>query len=348
MSDKLFIKCKLCNCDFNSYRSLGVHIKRTHHIETKEYYDNFYKLEKEGFCKTCGKTTRFLNLKHGYLDFCSTKCVNNCKEIRNKIEFTNLKRYGVKTSTQNQDVLNKRKENNLKKYGVENPMSLKEVKEKQRLTILKLYGVENISQSEIFKKKKEESFLKNYGTTTYLVTDECRKKLENKILEKYGVTNPSQADEIKFKKEQTILKNYGVTNPNYSKEIQSYRAKRYYYNNIMFDSSWELAYYIWLKDNNINFEYQPNISFEYIKDNKIHRYYPDFKVNNELQEIKGTHFFDKDGQLIDPYSKKLLSEKYKCMQDNNIKILKENDIKPILEYIFEKYGRKYLKQFKVK
>lgn len=181
-----------------------------------------------------------------------------------------------------------------------------------------------------------------------MVTDECRKKLENKILEKYGVTNPSQADEIKFKKEQTILKNYGVTNPNYSKIIQSYKTKHYYYNNIMFDSSWELAYYIWLKDNNIEFEYQPNISFEYIKDNKIHRYYPDFKVNNELQEIKGTHFFDKDGQLIDPYSKKLLSEKYKCMQDNNIKILKENDIKPILEYIFEKYGRKYLKQFKVK
>ena len=25
------------------------------------------------------------------------------------------------------------------------------------------------------------------------------------------------------------------------------------YNNINFDSSWEIAYYIWLKDNNINF-----------------------------------------------------------------------------------------------
>ena len=184
MSDELFIKCKLCNCEFNSYRSLGVHIKRTHHIETKEYYDKFYKTLNDGICKTCGKTTRFLNLKHGYLDFCSSKCVNNCKEIRNKIELTNLKRYGVKTYTQNQVVLNKRKENNLKKYGVENPISLNEVKEKQRLTMLKLYGVENISQSEIFKKKKEETFLKKYGTTTYLVTNECRKKLEDKTFKK--------------------------------------------------------------------------------------------------------------------------------------------------------------------
>lgn len=152
MSDKLFIKCNLCACEFNSYRSLGIHIKRTHHIETKEYYDKFYKTINDDICKTCGKSTRFLNLKHGYLDFCTIKCVNNCREIRNKIELTNLKRYGVKSTTQNQAVLNKRKENNLKKYGVENPSSLNEIKEKKRLTMLKLYGVENISQSEIFKK----------------------------------------------------------------------------------------------------------------------------------------------------------------------------------------------------
>jgi hypothetical protein len=29
----------------------------------------------------------------------------------------------------------------------------------------------------------------------------------------------------------------------------------YKYNNIIFDSSWELAYYIWLNDNNIKFIY---------------------------------------------------------------------------------------------
>lgn len=34
------------------------------------------------------------------------------------------------------------------------------------------------------------------------------------------------------------------------------------------------------------------------------------------------------------------------MLDNNIKILKEQDIKPILNYIDDKYGKNYLKQFK--
>ena len=92
-----------------------------------------------------------------------------------------------------------------------------------------------------------------------------------------------------------------------SLEAISKTHKKYIYNNIKFDSSWELAYYIWLKDHNINFEYH-TVILEYKVNDTTHFYYPDFKVNNELQEIKGTHFFDKDGQLIDPYSKKLLSE----------------------------------------
>lgn len=348
MSDKIFIECKICGCAFLSNNSLGKHIKRTHHIETKEYYDKFLKKPNEGFCKECNNPTRYWSLTRGYLSYCSNYCVTHSKEVYLKVEKTNLERYGVKATTQNKDVLNKRKENNLKKYGVEYTSQLESVKENNKKTCLEKYGVTNVSKINEIKEKKAETCFNHYGVTVYTQTDEYKKRYKEICLEKYGVENVSQADEIKYKKEQTILKNYGVTNPNYSKEIQSYKAKRYCYNNIMFDSSWELGYYIWLKDNNIEFEYHPDISFEYIKDNKIHRYYPDFKVNNELQEIKGTQFFDNNGQLIDPYSKKLLSEKYKCILDNNIKIIKENDIKPILEYVFEKYGRKYLKQFKVK
>lgn len=348
MSVKLFIECKICNCNFTSNRSLGIHIKRTHHIKTKEYYDKFLKKSDEGFCKTCNSPTRFLNLAHGYLNFCCIKCVNNCKDVRNKIETTNLTRYGVKTSTQNKGVLEKRRKNNIEKYGIEHPFSLKEIKEKQRLTMLKLYGVENPSQLEFVQKKKEKTYLEHYGTTTYLITDECRKKLETKMQNYYGVKNPSQADEIKQKKEQTLLKNYGVTNPNYSTEIQSYKNKRYYYNNTKFDSSWELAYYIWLTDNNIIFEYQPNISFDYYVNDKMHKYFPDFLINDKIYEIKGDQFFNENNELIDPYNNKVLIEKFECMMQNNVIILRETDLSPILKYINEKYGKNYVKQFKRK
>jgi len=49
----------------------------------------------------------------------------------------------------------------------------------------------------------------------------------------------------------------------------------------------------------------------------------------------------------DETKNKIYAAKYQCMLDNNVKILKEEDIKPILKYITEKYGKDYLKQFKM-
>ena len=120
----------------------------------------------------------------------------------------------------------------------------------------------------------------------------------------------------------------------------------YTFNNIKFDSSWELAYYIWLKDHNIDFEYQPNMPIEYKVNNLIKYYYPDFLINNQFYEIKGNQFFNENNQLINPFNNTLDIEKYQCMIDNNVKILREKDIIPILDYINEKYGKNYLKQFK--
>ena len=92
-------------------------------------------------------------------------------------------------------------------------------------------------------------------------------------------------------------------------DIRISSQQKYLYNNINFDSSWELAYYIWLTDNNIEFEYQPNISFEYMVNGKIHKYFPDFLINDEYIEIKGNQFFDKDNNLINPYTKRILVKK---------------------------------------
>lgn len=39
--------CKKCNLPFVNIRVLGVHIKRTHKMETKEYYDTYYEQTKE-------------------------------------------------------------------------------------------------------------------------------------------------------------------------------------------------------------------------------------------------------------------------------------------------------------
>ena len=109
-----------------------------------------------------------------------------------------------------------------------------------------------------------------------------------------------------------------------------------------------LAFYIWLIDNNIDFIYQPKCLWYLSDDGKKHRYLPDFLINNEYIEIKGNHLIDNNNNLINPRTQKILIEKTKCLKDNNVKIINENDIKKYLEYINDHYGIKYLDSFKVK
>lgn len=67
-------------------------------------------------------------------------------------------------------------------------------------------------------------------------------------------------------------------------------------------------------------------------------------------EIKGDDQFDKNtGKMIDKLDESkndVARAKYECMVFNNVKIMKYNEIKPYLKYIRQKYGKKYLNQFK--
>ena len=51
--------------------------------------------------------------------------------------------------------------------------------------------------------------------------------------------------------------------------------------------------------------------------------------------------------MINPYdSKKTLKEKEKCIKDNGVIILKENDMKMYFEYMSNVYGENWKKDYK--
>lgn len=105
---------------------------------------------------------------------------------------------------------------------------------------------------------------------------------------------------------------------------------------IIFDSSWELAYYIYLRDYGILFEYHPNIEFHYKNeedDEKFHIYHPDFKVNNKLVEIKGNYLAEGRDR-----------NKMEFLDRIGIDVLTKEDIKPFLEYVEKKYGKGFISQ----
>ena len=198
-------------------------------------------------------------------------------------------------------------------------MQVEEFKEKSVKTCQEKYGKDNVSQVKEIQDKKIETNQQRYGVDWF----NNNKKAFKTNIQKYGVKYPMQNHDIRCKSQQ-----------------------KYLYNMKYFDSSWELAYYIWLKDHNIDFKYQPSISFEYEHNNSKHVYHPDFLVETEIYEIKGPQFF-KDGKMINPYDPSLndlYEAKHQCMIKNNIKII--TDCTEYIDYVNQKYGNDYLKQFK--
>jgi hypothetical protein len=242
----------------------------------------------------------------------------------------------------------KRKKTNLEKYGCENAFQLEKVKElsrkrdwtdrnnKSRQTCLEKYGVDNVAKTDFVKDKINKTLIDRYGSVeeSYKQRQLLAKKTN---LEKRGHDSNFKDEDFHKKSIQTQIEKYG----------RAIYSRNYIYNDVCFDSSWELAYYIYLVDHNINFEYQPKVEITYIgEDNLKHNYYPDFKVDNKLQEIKGNQFFNENNEPFCKITNTWWKEKYDCMLSNNIEILREQDLSYVFDYIKQTYGNDYLSKFK--
>jgi hypothetical protein len=68
-------------------------------------------------CKTCKKNLSKKQLKDKH-KFCSVRCAQNNKEVRDKFTKTSLNVYGTKNPSQNQKVKIKSRKTCKEKYGV--------------------------------------------------------------------------------------------------------------------------------------------------------------------------------------------------------------------------------------
>lgn len=130
------LKCKICGQQFEKYCSVTTHTKRKHNIDSKTYYDTYFKADNEGFCKNCGIPVEYHDLQHGYREFCTRKCF-------------------WQYTTKQEATKEKRKQTCLEKYGTTQYMSTKDFKEKSAITNEKLYNSKNVFGSpEIIEKIK--------------------------------------------------------------------------------------------------------------------------------------------------------------------------------------------------
>ncbi len=324
------IKCKICNEEFNTPKQLSWHVKH-HSMTNQQYYDTYLKKPNEGICQVCGKPTTFISMNLGYHQHCSKACTNADKQLQEKRINTNLSKYGYKTSFSTKETQNKVKQTFINKYGVSNPYAAEKIKDKIKQNNISKYGVENSQQRKEVKQKTQETNLKRYGNVCAMQGKEVQSKIKKTILEKYGSENIFSSEYGKQKIKATNLERYGTENPQQNREIHVKTMKHYKYNDVNFDSSWELAVYIYCIDHNIYIDREP-VRFTYINNNgKESYYFPDFIIEDRIVEIKGDQFLDDNGTLKD-------KAKLKCIEEHNVELWYRQDVQKYISYCEEKFG----------
>lgn len=248
------MKCEICDREFESPRTLGIHISTTHKMSKQEYYDRFLRKDKnEGKCLECEKETDFITLVKGYRIFCSRKCLNssqyhikhctetytknyvdnkdNRKELNERTRNTCLERYnGIGFASQ--ELMKKYNETMLLKYGHTNPSCVTKFQEKTKLTNLSKYGSENVYASDLIIQKIKETNLERYSETSWTKSKEGREFLKN-------LTN---SEDFKNKQHETKKKNNSFKTSKIEKELEiklkevfpnletQYRSKEYPFN----------------------------------------------------------------------------------------------------------------------
>lgn len=139
----------------------------------------------------------------------------------------------------------------------------------------------------------------------------------------------------------------GVEYPVQCYDIIKRIRRKYFYDNIYFDSLPEIIFYMWAKSKNKKIITHGNIYFPYKYNGKIFKYYPDFYLEDDdiYIEIKGEHFFDSDGNMICPYNRNRdpeFQQKFKLMKTiSNLKIIKD---KELFDYIGLKVKSHFLRK----
>lgn len=229
----------------------------------------------------------------------------------------------------------------LERYGVLSPASIDGHGEKCANTKQARYGSATYNN----RSKAAETLISQYGSIEQYYQHVSQQSNETKI-KRYGTHTYNNREKART----TSIAKYGVPIPIQNKMIGDKAHYKYTYQGIKFDSSYDLSYYIWLTDHKYRFEYRPNIQFDYYYDGNLHKYNPDFRVDGELVELKGRHFFkDKDPskEMVNPYNHNmdgLYEAKHQCMIRNQVKIIV--DCSEYETYVANTYGKDYIASFR--
>ena len=187
---------------------------------------------------------------------------------------------------------------------------------KNPLVLASIKYANEASRSIESRSKRSESY-RNYWTEERRVEQSNRMK----IVAESGVYST---------KEHRIKMSKAVKGKTGGYRERGGRGKSGRYAGIWCQSSWELAFVIYMLDHGCDVERNKQ-GFQYALNGKIRNYFPDFIVDGKYYEISGW----------DNYIK--LTKVAQCSV--LIKLLYHDEMKPILQYVRSKHGKNFIRLY---
>lgn len=257
------------------------------------------------------------------------------KELLQKIHQQNieqsmLEKYGVKNAFQVNKFKEKASSTKLAKYGSSTYHNIEQTKS----TNIEKYGVDNPAKSVSVQQKIATTNNQRYGAACVFASEAIKEKIKATNRERYGHDYAMQNEQIQLKAAESMMVHYGVEHYTQTLDYHLKSHHKYVYTTESFDSFPELCLYMYCIANNIQIVRHP-CSLTYFDGSTKRRYFPDFKINDELVEIKGKQFLASDGSWCCPFDHDLdyiAEAKHQCAIANGVKILYKEDYQKYLDW----------------
>lgn len=161
------IACNLRFFKFDDGMSFLESLKKVDlNVEYRDLREKLYiilnDIKSRPVCKICGDDVGFKSLGGGFRIYCSNKCINKDKSIRDKIKNTCIEKYGIEIPQRLDKVKNKMRNTCIKRYNVDVTTKSPLIKDKTIKTNLRKFGVKYSGQSIEIKTKALESKRRNF------------------------------------------------------------------------------------------------------------------------------------------------------------------------------------------
>lgn len=217
------MNCQICNKEVKNNIGLSGHIRWSHDISIRDYYDKFLLGDKSNKC-SCGNDLVFNGIG-GYAKHCSPRCSTLDSDTQRKMKSSYFEKTGYEYPNQNPEVKNKKIKTNLKNRNCEYPIQCPDIKKKIETTNLLNTGYRNPMQVKETREKAEITHFERTGYINPMQVKETREKAENTNFEKTGYKNCSQDPEIKEQKRLSFQEHYDVDCSFQAPEVQAKTIK---------------------------------------------------------------------------------------------------------------------------